>query len=1101
MLEKGFQNPPASYRIVPFWFWNGDMSEAAIKLQIKEMADKGVGGFFICARQGLTVPYLSQSWFDRVRFAVETAKTFGLEVWIYDEYPYPSGMAGGEVTLEHPDAKHHTLWSLREPWDGDRPINLELPWAKVLMAAAVPYDETGHTLLWNRSIDISRHIGSLQNEHIYQQSGLTAYNASRYFTAHPRKYLRWTPPSGKWELTIAMQTEVQDFKYFGHYMDPCHTEAVRTFIQLTHERYKQEIGAYFGDVVKGVFSDEVGLLGNFPWSAALPSFFAESLGYDLMQGDNLLALLHETSEDTPRIRYGYFQSLHLLLRESYHAQLQRWAQRNQLSYVTEVNSIRATTQRLSDIPGGDSGHEKLGRPLAWILSKNAFSFRYNPKMISSIARQTGKRRALIECFHSVGWSMTLQDAKWMLDRFAAMGINMFNFHAFFFSIDGLRKHDAPPSQFLQNPYWRHFRQLADYAARLSYLMSEGAAAISVAVLDPTTTLWTYLGNPIHEFEYMGDDAGEKARLDALKTDWAAICRELLLHQIDFDHLDPELLMEATVESGKLRIGHAAYSILVIPPISNLETGAWRQIEAFLANGGTVLALGLLPYQRIEASIDVGMETRKRFGLERDPQHDYWSTPSASSSPRTRWVTHGGGHFLSTEGTLAAADGIQPLLERLASLQPPSIRLHCATEDSSSFLMQHRIMEDNSHLIFISHQEAGERRVELHSALPIPTHGVERLHLETGEVVSLQVSQHANGWHLPLKFAAYESCCLRIRQVSTEALSVKAQASASKEDWALNVDAESAWEIEALQRNVLRLGSFGFAPDPGDIGREQGWTTGEAAGEWPRVEVKTVIDQCAELADREQLPLAFRQAFGTPVKLAVQYPLVCWYRTAFAIHKLSGEISLFMEPGAISGPFTIYVNGHPLARDDFHAEAYNNQDYLSCRVDRLLTEGLNVLVIRVEAQNDWAGIVSPLYVAGPFGVYFSADGEAIIDALPESASFYSGPLEGFPYYTGTLRLTKQISLDVLPEDEIRTFEVNFQGWDEQLHDCVEVEVNGCPLGVRCWSPYRWSGKREQLRAGTNEVVVRLTNTLAGMLDGTYFDDRSHTLKKVQDAFRK
>ncbi|MDG0808510.1 hypothetical protein [Cohnella rhizosphaerae] len=127
MLQKCFQNPPASYRIVPFWFWNGDMSEAAIELQIGEMADKGVGGFFICARQGLTVPYLSQVWFDRVRFAVETAKTFGLEVWIYDEYPYPSGMAGGEVTLEHPDAKHHTLWSLRETREGNRPIHLELP--------------------------------------------------------------------------------------------------------------------------------------------------------------------------------------------------------------------------------------------------------------------------------------------------------------------------------------------------------------------------------------------------------------------------------------------------------------------------------------------------------------------------------------------------------------------------------------------------------------------------------------------------------------------------------------------------------------------------------------------------------------------------------------------------------------------------------------------------------------------------------------------------------------------------------------------------------------------------------------------------------------
>lgn len=78
---------------------------------------------------------------------------------------------------------------------------------------------------------------------------------------------------------------------------------------------------------------------------------------------------------------------------------------------------------------------------------------------------------MIECFHSVGWSMTLQDAKWMIDRMAALGTNFYNFHAFFYTIGGLAKHDAPPSQFVQNPYWPYFRELGDYVGRISYLMS------------------------------------------------------------------------------------------------------------------------------------------------------------------------------------------------------------------------------------------------------------------------------------------------------------------------------------------------------------------------------------------------------------------------------------------------------------------------------------------------------------------------------------------------------------------------------------------------------------------------------------------------------
>ena len=107
--EKAFANPPVSSRIKPFWFWNGTMTREEISHQIKEMADKGLGGMFICARQGMDVPYLSGKWFELVDFACREAKRYGLEAWLYDEYPYPSGMSGGEVLLEHPEAEHKIL--------------------------------------------------------------------------------------------------------------------------------------------------------------------------------------------------------------------------------------------------------------------------------------------------------------------------------------------------------------------------------------------------------------------------------------------------------------------------------------------------------------------------------------------------------------------------------------------------------------------------------------------------------------------------------------------------------------------------------------------------------------------------------------------------------------------------------------------------------------------------------------------------------------------------------------------------------------------------------------------------------------------------------
>ncbi|MBW7461185.1 hypothetical protein K0U00_44735, partial [Paenibacillus sepulcri] len=198
----------------------------------------------------------------------------------------------------------------------------------------------------------------------------------------------------------------------------------------------------------------------------------------------------------------------------------------------------------------------LGRSLDWILERNAVNFRSNAKMVSSIARQFKRERNLIECFHSVGWSMTLQDAKWMIDRMAAMGTNFFNFHAFFYTLDGLAKHDAPPSQFLQNPYWEHFRQLGDYVGRISYVMSTGEAAISIAVLQPTTSLWTHMGNPLHGFGYGGRQPEEKRRLEDLKRWWGGICDGLTKSGRDFDHLDAGLLALAELDGGELVLGSA-----------------------------------------------------------------------------------------------------------------------------------------------------------------------------------------------------------------------------------------------------------------------------------------------------------------------------------------------------------------------------------------------------------------------------------------------------------------------------------------------------------------------------------------------------------------
>lgn len=352
IFKEEFQNPPVEYRIKPFWFWNGDITKEEISHQIKEMADKGLGGMFICARQGMTIPYLSKEWFEMVEYACAEARRYGLEAWLYDEYPYPSGMSGGEVLLEHPEAEHMILVHKKVEKSRGGEVEVNLGWSRVLFAKAYPVDKGGNTC-WDEAVDLKDCIGNLQQEKIYQQTGLTKYNNKRFFSYGPSKILKTVLPElaeRTWRIELYMEMAMGDFKYYGGFFDPCNKEAVRTFLETTHERYEKAVGDQFGITVHGMFSDEVGLLSPIPWSKLLPEEFEKRNGYSLL--DCMPALHDDSFENAMKVRYDLYETAHILFRTSYHKQVSDWCREHHLQYATEVPSMRHSTQRYSDIVGG-----------------------------------------------------------------------------------------------------------------------------------------------------------------------------------------------------------------------------------------------------------------------------------------------------------------------------------------------------------------------------------------------------------------------------------------------------------------------------------------------------------------------------------------------------------------------------------------------------------------------------------------------------------------------------------------------------------------------------------------------------------------------------
>lgn len=563
LSRDAFLTPPVETRIMPFWFWNARMEPPLIERQIAEMARAGAGGFFIHPRQGLDVPYLSEKWFSLVRCAVGAAERAGLHVWLYDEYPYPSGMAGGQLTANHPEFKARALERVFRDTKNGRLLSAQFDLARVASALACPLK--GGAPQWDGALDVRPCFGSVLTRNVFWRWELNGcpYNDKRFMADGGRLVFEWTPPDTRdWRVFFAFEREQDGFKYFDCYFDPLREGAAAAFLRLTHERYAAAVGRHFGKTIKGIFTDET---EPPEWSPEIENKLMDDFALDAAL---LLPALHDdTHPRAAAFRYRFRQCALQLFQERWETPLAAWCRAHGLVWGAEKPTWRPAQFLAFGEPSTDAGHRRAGdtpEPLPAML-------RANSRAALAAAEQSGAGIVRCECFHNMGWGATLQDQKWQFDWLAAQGVNRFTPHAFFAGIHGLRKHDAPPSFFLGTPAWKHYRLLADYTARLSLALGSGADASQIAVLHPTETLWI---------------GGKNARRARREYEW--LMNSLMASHRGFHPVDAQALASAQTGDGALIAGRATYRVVLVPPLAAADHDTVAAIERALQAGAPVL---------------------------------------------------------------------------------------------------------------------------------------------------------------------------------------------------------------------------------------------------------------------------------------------------------------------------------------------------------------------------------------------------------------------------------------------------------------------------------------------------------------------------------
>lgn len=422
-LWKEIMEPPEEFTPVPFWFFNDEPDERRIRLQLEDFAEKGVHAFVLHPRIGIPdrIPYLSEAYFEAVRFIVKTASEIGMKVVLYDEGMYPSGSAHGLVVMENPEFASKGITIAEEA--GDREILTRLQDGRYLV-----YGFTG---------------GTIRGIHFGEDDGEAG-----------------APKAA----------------------DILNPEAVRAFIRLTHERYYQELKEYFGTTVTGFFTDEPCALGRNAsayreWVHGMETEI-EAAGGKLTE----LSALFEGGENKTTCIYRSLIKRHL--RETFYRPLSEWCASRGIAFMGHpAESDDIEEEVYFHEPGQDLILRRVVPKTGGVSGRDSVQAKLAADIARLLGRRRNMNECFGVCGRDhIPWYFTGEDMKWYIDWLGIRGVNRFVPHAFYYSISGKRKEERPPDVGPMNIWWPHYRYFSDYIKRISWLMTDSEECAAVAVL-------------------------------------------------------------------------------------------------------------------------------------------------------------------------------------------------------------------------------------------------------------------------------------------------------------------------------------------------------------------------------------------------------------------------------------------------------------------------------------------------------------------------------------------------------------------------------------------------------------------------------------------
>jgi lysophospholipase L1-like esterase len=538
-LRREFKQPAASYGPSILWGWEGPVTKEVIVHDLDQFKRMNIRSVNIEAGYGLASPYLSEGYFDLIKFAVEQAKIRGMVIWMIDESKYPSGFAGGKFSRERPDLRMQGLDVLK----------------KIDLSEGQSYNEVVSTNVLS-AVGVNKESGE-----------------SRMISLKEGK-LQWTAPKGTWQILVVRHKFRTSVTRAGNnpthgkdtlnslcdYLNPA---ATRQFIEFTHEQYKKHLSDEFGKTFLGFRGDEPDY-GFVPWTPALPDEFLKKKGYDVRPWVASF-LIKNPTDSMLRVKADYWDVWSDMFGENFFKVQADWCAANNLKYMVHLNhedKMMALAQSGGDFFKDLRNVQVPGIDAIWnqVWPGTVADF---PKYASSVAHVYGHQQAMSESFAAYKTPPTVDQAKWVTDHQLVRGINLFEWMYWPASTSG----DGSPKGWFGDP---NFPKVAQYTNRVSYLLSGGHPTADLAVYYPTDSEW------------LGYQKADSSTL--------ALCKMLLENQRDFDFVDNYAIssvLEAKGNGLQNRSGQL-YRTILIPAVASMSKTTLDKLKKFVVSGGKVI---------------------------------------------------------------------------------------------------------------------------------------------------------------------------------------------------------------------------------------------------------------------------------------------------------------------------------------------------------------------------------------------------------------------------------------------------------------------------------------------------------------------------------